>query len=77
MTTPRTHQIVIIGGGAAGTSVAASLLNKRPSLDVAVIEPADTYYYQPAFTLVGCGTYNELECDPRVERNPRTQRGLQ
>ena len=51
------HQVVIVGGGAAGTTVAASLLRKIPSLDVAVIEPSDTHYYQPAFTLVGGGTY--------------------
>ncbi len=57
MTQPRHHNIVIIGGGAAGTSVAASLLRQRPQLDVAVIEPSDTHYYQPAFTLVGGGTY--------------------
>src|SRR5690606_31036735 len=33
------------------------LLRKRPALDVAVIEPRDVHYYQPAFTLVGGGTY--------------------
>ncbi len=50
------HQIVIVGGGTAGISVAARLrngwFNKR---DVAVIEPADTHYYQPLWTLVGGG----------------------
>ena len=51
------HQVVIVGGGTAGTTVAASLLRQKPELDVAVIEPSDTHYYQPAFTLVGGGTY--------------------
>ena len=50
------HQVVIVGGGTAGISVAARLtngwFNKR---DVAVIEPADTHYYQPLWTLVGGG----------------------
>ena len=50
------HQIVVVGGGTAGISVAARLtngwFNKR---DVAVIEPADTHYYQPLWTLVGGG----------------------
>ncbi|AFJ01551.1 Oxidoreductase (flavoprotein) [Methylophaga frappieri] len=58
MTAPKSHQIVIIGGGTAGTTVAASLLRKRPQLDVAVIEPSEVHYYQPAFTLVGGGTYS-------------------
>lgn len=51
------HQIIIIGGGTAGTTVAASLLRQRPDLDVAVIEPSELHYYQPAFTLVGGGAY--------------------
>lgn len=53
MTTDK-HRIVIIGGGTAGISVAARLLRKGHS-DVAVIEPSDTHYYQPLWTLVGGG----------------------
>ncbi|UXA18009.1 FAD/NAD(P)-binding oxidoreductase [Mycobacterium sp. SMC-4] len=48
------HQIVIVGGGTAGISVAARLL-RRGYCDVAVIEPSDTHYYQPLWTLVGGG----------------------
>jgi sulfide:quinone oxidoreductase len=53
------HQIVIIGGGAAGITVAASLVRHAhdTALDIAVIEPSNRHYYQPAFTLVGAGTY--------------------
>ncbi|WP_237568013.1 NAD(P)/FAD-dependent oxidoreductase [Mycolicibacterium lacusdiani] len=53
MTTDK-HRIVIVGGGTAGISVAARLLRKGHS-DVAVIEPSDTHYYQPLWTLVGGG----------------------
>ncbi|MGH8558893.1 MAG: FAD-dependent oxidoreductase [Methylococcales bacterium] len=52
------HQIVIVGGGSAGIAVSATLLRKDKSLDIAIIEPADTHYYQPAFTLVGGGEFN-------------------
>lgn len=52
------HQIVVVGGGSAGIAVAATLLRKNKTLDVAIIEPSDTHYYQPAFTLVGGGSYN-------------------
>lgn len=48
------HKILIIGGGTAGITVAARLLRKGHS-DVAVIEPSETHYYQPLWTLVGGG----------------------
>jgi sulfide:quinone oxidoreductase len=54
------HQIVIVGGGAAGITVAASLQRHKHelALDIAIIEPSTEHYYQPAFTLVGAGTYD-------------------
>ena len=51
------HQIVIIGAGTAGITVAAQLLRKDSSLDIAIIDPASKHYYQPAWTLVGAGTF--------------------
>jgi len=52
------HQILIIGGGTAGIMVASQMLKKDNSLNIGIIEPADTHYYQPAWTLVGAGTYD-------------------
>lgn len=52
------HQIVIIGAGTAGITVAAQLLRKDRKLDIALIDPAQKHYYQAAWTLVGAGTYN-------------------
>ncbi|NGY03220.1 bifunctional protein tyrosine phosphatase family protein/NAD(P)/FAD-dependent oxidoreductase [Solimonas terrae] len=51
------HQIVIIGGGAAGIATAASLLSRDAKLDIAIIDPADVHYYQPGWTLVGAGVF--------------------
>lgn len=48
------HRILIIGGGNAGISVAARL-RRAGQDDVAIIEPSDTHYYQPLWTLVGGG----------------------
>ena len=56
--TTKHHQIVIIGAGTAGITVAAQLLKKDRNLDVALIDPASKHYYQPAWTLVGAGTFN-------------------
>lgn len=52
------HEVVIIGGGAAGISVASSLLQRSPGLDIAIIDPADIHYYQPGWTMVGAGVFN-------------------
>ncbi len=51
-------QVLIIGGGNAGISVAAQLLNKDPNLDITIIEPSEKHYYQPAWTLVGGGEFD-------------------
>jgi len=52
-----TYDVVIVGAGAAGISVAASLLSRKPRLDIAIIDPADVHYYQPGWTLVGAGVF--------------------
>jgi sulfide:quinone oxidoreductase len=51
------HQIAIVGGGAAGITVASQLCVKNGNLDIAIIEPSDKHFYQPAWTLVGGGRY--------------------
>lgn len=52
------HDIVIIGAGAAGVAVAASLLARERDLDIAIIDPADVHYYQPGWTMVGAGVFD-------------------
>lgn len=50
------HQVLIVGGGTAGITVAASLRRRASGhIGIAVVEPSDVHYYQPAFTLVGAG----------------------
>lgn len=48
------HDVVIVGGGSGGITVAARL-EKAGVSDIAVIEPSDTHWYQPLWTLVGGG----------------------
>jgi sulfide:quinone oxidoreductase len=54
------HHILIIGGGSAGITVAASLTrhSRGKSFAITIIDPAHNHYYQPAFTLVGGGCYD-------------------
>ncbi|MEX0588255.1 MAG: FAD/NAD(P)-binding oxidoreductase [Cyanobium sp.] len=60
------HQILIVGGGAAGITAAAQLRRARPALDVAILEPSADHYYQPGWTLVGGGVFS-LEETRRAE----------
>ncbi|KPM54055.1 pyridine nucleotide-disulfide oxidoreductase [Frankia sp. R43] len=48
------HRVLIVGGGTAGITVAARL-RRAGVTDVALIEPSNTHYYQPMWTLVGGG----------------------
>ncbi len=69
------HQILIVGGGNAGISVASQLLIKNSKLDIAIIDPSEKHYYQPAWTLVGGGVFdiqdtvrNEAEVIPSAAK---------
>lgn len=53
-----TIQILIIGAGTAGITAAATLRRREKGLQIAIIDPSDTHYYQPAWTLVGAGVYS-------------------
>ena len=46
--------IIIVGGGSAGLTV-ASKLARRNDMNITVVDPASKHYYQPAWTLVGGG----------------------
>ncbi len=52
------YQILIVGGGNAGISLAAQLFRKDKRLDIGIMDPADKHYYQPAWTLVGGGDFD-------------------
>ena len=56
-------RIVVVGGGTAGLTVSAQLLNDDPALDVTIIEPSDKHYYQPLWTLVGGGMFPREESE--------------
>ena len=55
------HTILIVGGGAAGVSVANNMRRQNANIDIAIIEPSEKHYYQPGFTIVGGGAYTLKE----------------
>ena len=51
------HTVLIVGGGAAGVSVANNMRRQNAKIDIAIIEPSEKHYYQPGFTIIGGGAY--------------------
>lgn len=51
-------KLIIIGGGTGGIMLAARLKKIKAPLAITIVEPSDTHWYQPAWTLVGVGTFN-------------------
>ncbi len=63
-TRPISHakgKIVVIGGGAAGLSIAARLNRALARPDITVIDPARIHFYQPGFTLIAAGVFDPDE----------------
>ncbi len=55
--TQQHHTILIVGGGAAGVSVANNMRRQNATINIALIEPSEKHYYQPGFTIIGGGAY--------------------
>ena len=51
--------VLIIGGGCAGISVASRIHNLKSDLNISIIEPSEKSLYQAAWTLVGAGAYDK------------------
>jgi sulfide:quinone oxidoreductase len=59
-----TGKILIIGGGLAGISTAARLVNTLSNPDITIIEPnPKSVSYQPGTTLVASGVYTKADID--------------
>lgn len=61
----KTFAVVIVGGGAAGITVAAELRRHRPGISVAIVDPSETHSYQPGWTLVGAGVFTPAQTQRR------------
>lgn len=52
------RNVLVIGGGTGGIMTAAQIRNQNKDLSIAIIDPSKDHYYQPAWTLVGAGTFD-------------------
>ena len=55
------YDLVIVGTGAGGIAVAASLKVRKPGLEIAIIDPAGVQYHQPGRTMVRAGIFEPHE----------------
>ncbi|MEY3018942.1 MAG: hypothetical protein RL336_2077 [Pseudomonadota bacterium] len=68
----RSHDVLIVGGGAGGLACAASLLKRQPDLNIGIVEPRSEHYYQPGWTLVGGGVFKrEQTVRPMADYMPK------
>ena len=59
-----TGKILIIGGGLAGISTAARLVNTLSNPDITIVEPnPKSVSYQPGATLIAAGVYTKADID--------------
>ena len=54
-------EVLIVGGGTAGLTVAAQLASRAKPPRIGIIEPSAKHYYQPLWTLVGGGIFPREE----------------
>ena len=75
--TPQHHEVVVIGGGNAGLSVAGRL-GRYGVKDVVVIEPRSHHRYQPIFSHVAGGTAKSSQAvRPQGQVTPKTATWMQ
>jgi sulfide:quinone oxidoreductase len=53
--------VVIVGAGSGGVAAAASLRKRNHQLRIVIIDPAESHYYQPGWTMVGGGVFSAAE----------------
>jgi len=61
------YDVVVVGAGSGGVSVASSLLKRVHGIRIALIDPAEEHFYQPGWTMVGGGVFDATTTRRRME----------
>ncbi|CAO2579049.1 Sulfide:quinone oxidoreductase, mitochondrial [Lemmus lemmus] len=49
------YEVLVLGGGSGGITMASRMKRKVGAENVAIVEPSERHFYQPIWTLVGAG----------------------
>ncbi|XP_041535042.1 sulfide:quinone oxidoreductase, mitochondrial isoform X2 [Microtus oregoni] len=49
------YEVLVLGGGSGGITMATRMKRKVGAENVAIVEPSERHFYQPIWTLVGAG----------------------
>nr|KAF6389062.1 sulfide quinone oxidoreductase [Myotis myotis] len=49
------HEVLVLGGGSGGITMASRMKKRVGAENVAIVEPSERHFYQPIWTLVGAG----------------------
>jgi len=60
--------IVIAGAGAGGLTAASQISQRMPNARITIIDRQERHYFQPGYTLVGSGVWNEGQVIDSTER---------
>ncbi len=58
--------VVIVGAGAGGISMANRLTNSLQGAKITIIDTREKHYYQPGWTLVASGVWNQAKTETQV-----------
>ena len=53
------YDVVIVGAGAGGLAATSSLRKRNKNIRIAVVDPSETHDYQPGWTMVGGGIFDQ------------------
>lgn len=59
------YKILILGAGAGGISVAAKLKRNFEDREIAIVDPSESHFYQPLWTLAGAGLMSKLDTEKK------------
>lgn len=53
------YDVVVVGAGAGGLAATSSLRKRNKNIRIAVVDPSETHDYQPGWTMVGGGIFDQ------------------